>query len=64
MSSAPFGQRFTVLITPQQVRTTTFILISVFLHAFAFFTGTFYLPVYYQVLGASATMSGVRYVDR
>ncbi|EPT06037.1 hypothetical protein FOMPIDRAFT_1021147 [Fomitopsis schrenkii] len=43
-----------------KVRTTAFILISVFLHAFAFFTGTFYLPVYYQVLGASATMSGVR----
>lgn len=44
-----------------QVRTTGFILISVFLHAIAFFSGTFYLPVYYQVLGASATLSGVKY---
>ncbi|KAH9842760.1 major facilitator superfamily domain-containing protein [Rhodofomes roseus] len=43
-----------------KVRTTAFILITVFLHAIAFFSGTFYLPVYYQVLGASATMSGVR----
>lgn len=43
-----------------RVRTTAFISISVFLHAIAFFSGTFYLPVYYQVLGASATMSGVR----
>ncbi|KZT11343.1 MFS general substrate transporter [Laetiporus sulphureus 93-53] len=43
-----------------RVRTTGFILVSVLLHAIAFFSGTFYLPVYYQVLGASATMSGVR----
>ncbi|CCM02092.1 uncharacterized protein FIBRA_04169 [Fibroporia radiculosa] len=43
-----------------KVRTTGFILISVFLHAIGFFSGTFYLPVYYQVLGASATMSGVK----
>ncbi|KAI0928708.1 hypothetical protein AcW1_005878 [Taiwanofungus camphoratus] len=43
-----------------RVRTTAFILISVFLHAVAFFTGTFYLPVYFQVLGSSATMAGVR----
>ncbi|OSX65017.1 hypothetical protein POSPLADRAFT_1167168 [Postia placenta MAD-698-R-SB12] len=43
-----------------KVRTTGFILISVFLHAIAFFSGTFYLPVYYQVLGASATLSGVK----
>ncbi|KAH9934730.1 MFS general substrate transporter [Fomitopsis serialis] len=45
-----------------RVRTTAFISISVFIHAIAFFSGTFYLPVYYQVLGASATMSGVRCV--
>jgi len=43
-----------------RVRTTGFILISVFLHAIAFFSGTFYLPVYYQVLGSTATMSGVK----
>lgn len=60
MSCTHLRYYLAVLITHHQVRTTTFILISVFLHAFAFFTGTFYLPVYYQVLGASATMSGVR----
>lgn len=43
-----------------KVRTTAFILFSVFLHALAFFGGAYYLPVYFQVLGASATMAGVR----
>ncbi|KAF9526981.1 MFS amino acid permease [Crepidotus variabilis] len=42
-----------------KTRTTGIILISVFIHAFAFFAGAYYLPVYYQVLGASATMAGV-----
>ncbi|KAH9951233.1 major facilitator superfamily domain-containing protein [Amylocystis lapponica] len=43
-----------------KVRTTALILITVFLHALAFFGGAYYLPVYFQVLGSSATMSGVR----
>ncbi|KIK49278.1 hypothetical protein CY34DRAFT_20275 [Suillus luteus UH-Slu-Lm8-n1] len=42
-----------------KTRTTGLILVSVFLHAVVFFTGT-YLPMYYQVLGASATSSGIR----
>ncbi|KIJ69250.1 hypothetical protein HYDPIDRAFT_80094 [Hydnomerulius pinastri MD-312] len=42
-----------------KTRTTGLILISVFLHALTFFAGT-YLPMYYQVLGASATSSGIR----
>ncbi|KAG2158308.1 MFS general substrate transporter, partial [Suillus bovinus] len=41
-----------------KTRTTGLILVSVFLHAVVFFSGT-YLPMYYQVLGASATTSGV-----
>ena len=45
-----------------QTRTTALILISVFLHAFAFFGGAYYLPVYFQVLGSSATGAGVRSV--
>ncbi|KAG1877930.1 MFS general substrate transporter [Suillus subalutaceus] len=43
-----------------KTRTTGLILISVFLHAVVFFSGSYYLPMYYQVLGASATSSGVR----
>lgn len=38
------------------------ILISTFLHAVAFFAGSYYLPLYFQVLGASATDAGIRYV--
>ncbi|KAH9946136.1 MFS amino acid permease [Epithele typhae] len=43
-----------------KTRTTALILISVFLHAVAFFGAAYYLPVYYQVLGSSATGAGVR----
>ncbi|KAG1792985.1 major facilitator superfamily domain-containing protein [Suillus plorans] len=42
-----------------QTRTTGFALISVFIHATIFSAGV-YLPMYYQVLGASATSSGVK----
>ncbi|KAG2078130.1 MFS general substrate transporter [Suillus decipiens] len=45
-----------------KTRTTGAILVSVFLHAVVFFSGKHitYLPMYYQVLGASATGSGIR----
>ncbi|RPD66097.1 MFS amino acid permease [Lentinus tigrinus ALCF2SS1-7] len=43
-----------------KTRTTAVILISTFLHALGFFAGTYYLPVYFQVLGSSATNAGVR----
>ncbi|KAI9064407.1 MFS amino acid permease [Trametes sanguinea] len=43
-----------------KTRTTALILVSTFLHAFGFFGGSYYLPVYFQVLGSSATMAGVR----
>ncbi|KIJ41235.1 hypothetical protein M422DRAFT_68286 [Sphaerobolus stellatus SS14] len=43
-----------------KTRTTGLTLGTVFIHGFCFFAATFYLPLYYQVLGASATGSGVR----
>ncbi|KAG1836612.1 MFS general substrate transporter [Suillus subluteus] len=43
-----------------KTRTTGLTLVSVFLHAVIFFAVSSYLPMYYQVLGASATGSGVR----
>lgn len=42
-----------------QTRTTGLILITTFLHAVAFFAGAYYLPLYFQILGASATRAGV-----
>ncbi|SJL00547.1 related to multidrug resistance proteins [Armillaria ostoyae] len=41
-------------------RTTAVILVSTFLHALSFFVGAYYLPVYFQILGSSATGAGVR----
>ncbi|KAI1795901.1 MFS amino acid permease [Ganoderma leucocontextum] len=43
-----------------KTRTTALLLITVFFHAFGFFAGSYYLPVYFQVLGSSATGAGVR----
>lgn len=45
-----------------QTRTTTAILVVTFFHALSFFAAAFYLPVYFQVMGASATRAGVEYV--
>lgn len=45
-----------------KTRTTAIILITTFFHAVAFFAGAYYLPFYFQVLGASATMSGVEMI--
>lgn len=42
-----------------KTRTTSIILVSTLFHAIAFFSGAFYLPLYYQTLGASATRAGV-----
>ncbi|TFK76316.1 MFS general substrate transporter [Pluteus cervinus] len=43
-----------------KTRTTGIILVTTFFHALAFFAGAYYLPVYFQVLGSSATGAGVR----
>ncbi|KAJ7165570.1 MFS amino acid permease [Mycena crocata] len=42
-----------------KTRTTGLIFITVFFHSFAFFCAAYYLPLYFQILGASATKSGV-----
>ncbi|KAJ7661600.1 major facilitator superfamily domain-containing protein [Mycena polygramma] len=42
-----------------KTRTTGLIFFTVFFHSFAFFSAAFYLPLYFQILGASATKSGV-----
>jgi MFS family permease len=45
-----------------KTRTTGIILITCFIHALTFFGGAFYLPLYFQVLGSSATGAGVRMI--
>ncbi|KAF7331017.1 Membrane transporter [Mycena venus] len=42
-----------------KTRTTGLIFLTVFFHSFAFFAAAYYLPLYFQILGASATKSGV-----
>ncbi|TDL25972.1 MFS general substrate transporter [Rickenella mellea] len=43
-----------------KTRTTTGVLISVFIHGVVFFCGSYYIPVYFQVLGSSATRAGIQ----
>ncbi|KAF8265942.1 MFS amino acid permease [Lactarius quietus] len=43
-----------------KTRTTGILLITCFLHAVTAFAGAYYLPLYYQVLGLSATGAGLR----
>ncbi|KAF8623555.1 hypothetical protein AX15_006326 [Amanita polypyramis BW_CC] len=43
-----------------KTRTTSIILITTFFHGLAFLTGAYYLPLYYQALGASATKAGAQ----
>ncbi|KAI6036042.1 hypothetical protein PISMIDRAFT_118400 [Pisolithus microcarpus 441] len=45
-----------------KTRTTAILLLSAFLHAITFFSASYYLPLYYQVLGASATGAGIRMI--
>ncbi|KAJ7031126.1 MFS amino acid permease [Mycena alexandri] len=42
-----------------KTRTTGLIFVTVFFHSFAFFSAAYYLPLYFQILGASATKSGI-----
>lgn len=37
-------------------------LVDVFIHAFAFISGSYYLPLYFQVLGATPVDSGVKLI--
>ncbi|CAE6445742.1 putative transporter C3H1,06c [Rhizoctonia solani AG-1 IB] len=43
-----------------KTRTTAMLLISVFIHAMAFFSATYYIPLYFQILGASAILAGIK----
>lgn len=43
-----------------KTRTTTFILFIVFFQGISFFSLSYFLPLYYQILGSDATMAGVR----
>ena len=43
-----------------KTRTTAVVLIGGFLHSMTFFSAAYYVPLYFQILGASATMAGVR----
>ncbi|KLO09183.1 MFS general substrate transporter [Schizopora paradoxa] len=43
-----------------KTRTTSIILFTTLLHAIIFFAGAYYLPLFFQVLGASATGAGIR----
>jgi hypothetical protein len=49
-------------VDPHQTRTTAIILITSMLHEIILMGVTFYLPLYYQVLGASAIGAGVRMI--
>lgn len=43
-----------------KTRTTTCLLIAVFVHALIFFGASYFVPLYFQILGSNATMAGVR----
>ncbi|KZS98567.1 MFS general substrate transporter [Sistotremastrum niveocremeum HHB9708] len=43
-----------------QTRTTAVVLLGVFLHGVVFFAAAYYAPVYFQVLGSSATLAGIK----
>lgn len=43
-----------------KTRTTGIILVTCFIHSYSFMALSFYEPIYFQVLGASATLSGVK----
>jgi hypothetical protein len=43
-----------------KTRTTTIVLVCVFFHAMIFFGGSYFVPLYFQILGSNATMAGVR----
>ena len=43
-----------------RTRTTSAILAITFLHGTAFFMGSYFVPLYFQVLGSNALLAGVR----
>lgn len=45
-----------------QTRTTAILLVTTLIHALVFFSISYYIPLYFQVLGHSATGAGVRQI--
>ncbi|KAH8109974.1 MFS general substrate transporter [Phellopilus nigrolimitatus] len=45
-----------------KTRTTAILLVQCLLHAIAFFSTAYYLPLFFQVLGSSATGAGIRMI--
>ncbi|KIJ68900.1 hypothetical protein HYDPIDRAFT_164633 [Hydnomerulius pinastri MD-312] len=45
-----------------KTRTAAVLLITAFLHAVTYFAGIYYIPLYFQVLAASATGAGIRMI--
>ncbi|KAH8921227.1 MFS general substrate transporter [Atractiella rhizophila] len=45
-----------------KTRTTSAALATTFIHAFCFFTAAYFIPLYFQILGSSATFSGVEQI--
>ncbi|KAJ6473935.1 MFS amino acid permease [Mycena vulgaris] len=45
-----------------KTRTTALLFFVAFFHYFTFFSATFYVPLYYQIRGASATKSGALFI--
>ena len=45
-----------------KTRTTSIILTVTLIHAFCFFGACYFVPLYFQILGSSATMAGVRQI--
>lgn len=43
-----------------RTRTTAAILIGAFIQSLIFFVASYYVPLYFQILGSSATMAGIR----
>lgn len=43
-----------------KMRTTVVILIACFIHTFTLFAATYYVPLYFQILGSSATLAGLK----
>ena len=43
-----------------QKRTTVAVLITCFLHTFTVFGASYYVPLYFQILGSSATLAGIK----
>ncbi|KAF7970050.1 hypothetical protein HWV62_25286 [Athelia sp. TMB] len=43
-----------------RTRTTTALLVCTFIHGLVFFAANYYIPVYFQILGSSATLSGIK----